>query len=1298
MPKFRVETTNGTYIVETEDFKPGSPEWVADREAQLAKNYEKYDQSAKSGGKAPDTYKAPAPTFTQRLRDGVAMGLGPAGVVADAVLQSAQAGTGDFSLGGLVQGGINTAKGLFDIGKRILTPPETTSDKVAFGVAGPLGPLVTDVVRNQVGVAGKAVDAAQQGNYREAAGYGLATFVPGGAELAEKVGEGKISEAGGDILSGAAVPKVIQGVKSIPVLPKLIKDGLKKQSDIDARDFAHRRHVPLDAANEYGSEMLADVQGHVGSSFGGSGIARPLREAQNARMSRVGDELLNDVSPNAASPETAGAGMRRGVNETISTENKAAGRDYETLREIERDPANLERVQQGVDADGKPVYEEVQFPLDQRALKPLFKELEQEFLSTLTPFDQSLSKPLLAVRRILNGPDHVPVSVAEKNLGILKKFKKDGEGAVNAGESLAAKAVRAYDLAIRERVKQAQRTAPKPAAGPTVTPAAPAAGAFNPAPYTDNAPPVQPGHVRLYRGEHPTKHDSSMFDSFPGEKPDGGSGGWFTSDLNEADYYRSSQGPGAQIVYMDVPEAAAKARRATDLPEFSDQQTPGGMPRFSGSEYFFNELRKAPAPGAAPDDLLRTRFGRTKFGPDGETPVTAAAPNLAGVVGTGEARIRIPGENTTYKGRYEVRELGDLEASHNGRNFQKNPNYQLANDRDYTTVDNQGKVLQNSSPEQFDALELINDSPSATTGPMVIDAAGNVLGGNGRKMTLDRVYGRDGSAYRSALEAKAAQFGLDPEAIRGMKQPVLVRVVDDADLPDTAARQRAITDFNKKGTAELTPAERAIADSKRVSQGTLDDISRRLSEKGDDSTLAQVLEGEAGGEVLQKLIDDGVINAGERNALATGAILTKAGRDRISSLMLGRFFRDPATLDALPASIRNKLERLAAPLSKAEPVAGWGLTGTIRDAIDLLEEARATGTANLDDYIKQGGLFVEQNYSAQAIQLAKQLQSGKPRALEAAAQRYAGDAAFSEGGSLFGDAPTPAKSFAEAFGGELGETVPFDARPGANAAAGAAAARKSTTAPAGATRPKVIGVPAGDEAWNALKAGRKHSYQEWRADRVLKKLSAEPVNTFKRLTADRDLHIEQLRAVAKEAPAEVEGLARAYTEGLLDQLKDSDFADAAKVKKAWDKLGPETKKILFKNEVLRKNLDDFFQLAENIEKRSKSGAPKVSHPVVSFTAGVGLVIWSPMTAGTALLGAGAKVLGNRAVAKMLFTPRGVQALKNGLRVPVNGNRAAAVLASGQILKMAGKDFEDLPKAAANRPSQSSEERLEVASR
>ncbi len=419
---------------------------------------------------------------------------------------------------------------------------------------------------------------------------------------------------------------------------------------------------------------------------------------------------------------------------------------------------------------------------------------------------------------------------------------------------------------------------------------------------------------------------------------------------------------------------------------------------------------KIPTTGETPLGEPAGRLGTERQGEAVPGPRSPSTPPARGAA----TDIRVPGENRSYRAAYQVRELADVHPSHSGETFQPNPKYNLVNDRDYSNQVNQGKIL--SAQSQFDPAYHITDNQDATNGPIAVDSDGNALGGNGRAMILQRVYRYNpdaATAYKDLLTRKAAQFGLDPADIARMKQPVLVREIPDRDLAPNE-KQAAITDFNKKGTAELTPAERAIADSRRLSPETLDHIATRLDQAGPDASLANVLSGSTGTEILDRLIRDGALTPQERAAFATESGLTDAGKDRISKLMVGRFFDDPAQLDAAAPALRGKLEKLAAPLARIEGVPGWDITPTVREAVQILEEMRTHGVT-LDDLIRQRGLFGESKYSAEAVAMAEQLKETPGNALAKSARQYAADAFDSQRPLLLGEPVSPNQAFQEAF-------------------------------------------------------------------------------------------------------------------------------------------------------------------------------------------------------------------------------------------------------------------------------------------
>lgn len=390
--------------------------------------------------------------------------------------------------------------------------------------------------------------------------------------------------------------------------------------------------------------------------------------------------------------------------------------------------------------------------------------------------------------------------------------------------------------------------------------------------------------------------------------------------------------------------------------------------------------------------------------------------------GVGTAtRIKIPGKpGAGYEARYQVRELEDIQSSHNGHNFQPNEKYTLKNDRDYTKIENQEKVVTASRETDFDPSYHLTDNPDATNGPPVIDALGNTIGGNGRTMILQRVFAtnpKGAAAYRELLERKAAQFGIDPVQIRGMRNPVLVREISDDAFSAAGGKQTAITDLNKVGTASLRPVEKAIADSRRVSQGTLEHLSSTLDAAGADASLADILRGKDGATIFQRLVDDGVIAPQERAGYMVSGELTQEGKARISKLLLGRFFADPAQMERVPTQILNKIERTAATLANVEGKQGWNLSPVVQQALDLLERAGAKGRTDLRLFVKQQGLFGSQEYAPEVIAMAESLMHKGLNDFSKAVRMYAEDAQFSsKGAGLFGEPVTPAVAFENAFG------------------------------------------------------------------------------------------------------------------------------------------------------------------------------------------------------------------------------------------------------------------------------------------
>lgn len=207
-----------------------------------------------------------------------------------------------------------------------------------------------------------------------------------------------------------------------------------------------------------------------------------------------------------------------------------------------------------------------------------------------------------------------------------------------------------------------------------------------------------------------------------------------------------------------------------------------------------------------------------------------------------------------------------------------------------------------------------------------------------------------------------------------------------------------------------------------------------------------------------------------------------------------------------------------------------------------------------------------------------------------------------------------------------------------------------------------------------LQKGRAATAAQYGTQAVLDQLRVEPVQAFGQMVYAKDAGIGLLRKVAKEAPGELPKIGRAYLEDLFSKAQaQGGWNGADGLFAQWQKLGPQTKHMLFQSPGMVDALDNFFLGAKKIaENPNPSGSA-----IVGFIGTGGtLAIMHPTVGVPVLLGAGA-------LSKLMHSPAGVSALMKGLRMPLKAPGAA--LAAGQLLKMAGPGVRpiELPAAAEN---------------
>lgn len=269
---------------------------------------------------------------------------------------------------------------------------------------------------------------------------------------------------GGDVTGGAvmagAMPAVAQGARAGR---NALFAGKANPVIQDAIDFAARPgiDIPVDAATATQRPIVQTLQKTATDSLGGAGIADRFKEGQTAALQRVGKKLAGEAHPNAISPQMAGEGVQQTVEGVITTEKAAQNLHYGKLRQIEADPATLQRVQVGTETlpDGtvRAVMDDVAMPVDMRpakdALRPVLEHIEKTWPVT----KKDASEGLVALRNLVTGADAVPASIADMNLGALKSIVREAESPAlrNRSQGLAAMAIPELETAVQQAITKA---------------------------------------------------------------------------------------------------------------------------------------------------------------------------------------------------------------------------------------------------------------------------------------------------------------------------------------------------------------------------------------------------------------------------------------------------------------------------------------------------------------------------------------------------------------------------------------------------------------------------------------------------------------------------------------------------------------------------------------------------------------------------------------------------------------------------------------------------------------------------
>ena len=492
-----------------------------------------------------------------------------------------------------------------------------------------------------------------------------------------------------------------------------------------------------------------------------------------------------------------------------------------------------------------------------------------------------------------------------------------------------------------------------------------------------------------------------------------------------------------ELLRLLPEEQRAAARRMTTprirelVRQAAQQPLPAGESRILSAEEVHHAQENGSGqrlPAAGPgmgqgDGGTGVRSAAEHAGRQGrEGDGTGAAGHAAEGDGRGRTLIKIP-QRDDEPARFALMEADEVQASHLPEfSFQRNPRYGLENERRYHDEPaSRQKVLENAA--RLDPAFLL-ESVDAAHGAPIVDRQGNVLGGNGRAMSIRQAYEKfpdRAEAYRAALRSQAERLGIDPQLVGALRRPVLVRRLERDHSREV--RQQLVSALNDSFTDRKESRAAGKSRGARLSVRTLDALASGLREA---DSLRQYFDTPASAAVVEMLVSDGVLQRTERNAfIGPDGLLNPDGKRLVEEALRGRVAGSYEALAAMPGQILAKIDAAIPHLLIAENVGGaWDITRHLRDAIDLLAEYRAAGAQDAELFLARTDMLREgkapsERYSQAAQQLFRMAIGMKKAEFVGAFARYAAHAKASpEAGGMPG-ATLPQAKAAETFLGIL---------------------------------------------------------------------------------------------------------------------------------------------------------------------------------------------------------------------------------------------------------------------------------------
>lgn len=353
----------------------------------------------------------------------------------------------------------------------------------------------------------------------------------------------------------------------------------------------------------------------------------------------------------------------------------------------------------------------------------------------------------------------------------------------------------------------------------------------------------------------------------------------------------------------------------------------------------------------------RLGTGEALEGPAPPTPL----PALGGYVGA-PCEVLYPAAIgvRALPARYGLVPAQMLRPSHSPFSFEPTPDYRPnLQERNYETSPRERAKVELAAREGvFRAEFLVNTNPDAINGPpVVLSSTGEVIGGNGRTMIVQRVLRYHPQSYTAELAralSESAAYGLHGVPLAGL---VLVRLVEEGRV-DLGRASRAL---NQPLTQALDDAAEAVSFGSLLSPGAL----RLLTETEGTTPRARI--NRAGAELVSELRASGIITAQtEAQWLRRNGTLKPEAKSRVEDALLGAVVPDAAALEQSAPAVLKWLRRVAPELGRLRSLGEeHDLTRALRAVMPELAAISHLTRAQVAERYKTPDLFRELSVSSE---------------------------------------------------------------------------------------------------------------------------------------------------------------------------------------------------------------------------------------------------------------------------------------------------------------------------------------------